>query len=85
VAQRFLHRFYFVVSGSFEDAEYRNNFSDSFSSLGYDYFSLRPEVSYTPTSGCELRIFYQYRQSLAEGGQAGFIDDQTGVSASFTY
>jgi hypothetical protein len=85
VAQRFLHRFTVSVAGTFEDAQYRDNFSDSFSSLGYDYFSLRPEVSFTPLTGCELRIFYQYRRSLAEGGVAGFTDDQTGVSAAFTY
>ena len=85
VSHRFLQRYSFAVSGAFEDAKYRDNFANAFASEGYDYFSIRPEVTYTPRIGWELRLFYQYRQSLAEGGVAGFDDNQAGLSASYTY
>jgi hypothetical protein len=85
VSQRFVHKFYLILSGAFENAQYRDNFSDSDTGQGYNYLSIRPELAYTPVSGCELKIFYQYRDNLAHGGIASFTDDQLGFSAAFTY
>ena len=84
VAQRFLRKFLFVVSGTFENSQYRDNFSDSFGNQSYDYLSIRPEVSWTPFSGWQVRAFYQYRKSIASG-IPGFVDDQVGMSLDVTY
>ena len=85
ISQRFLRRFHFSVAGAFEDAQYRDNFNDASARQAYDYFSIQPAVKYEPRAGFQLQLFYQYRQSLAEGGVASFRDNEAGLDATFTY
>jgi hypothetical protein len=85
LSQRFLQKFYVTVSAAVEDAQYRDNFSNAFSNQSYDFFSVRAAVAFRPTVWCELSIFYQYRDNMAEGGADPFTDDQAGFLARFTY
>jgi hypothetical protein len=85
IVQRFLQRFYFTVSGVFENAQYQDNFTVTSAPQNYDYVSIRPGLEFTPTNGWDLKIFYQYRTSTAEGGLTAFSDDEFGFSAEFLY
>jgi hypothetical protein len=84
-SQRLLHEIYFVLSGAFENATYQDNVSDASTGQSYNYFTIRPGVSFAPTDWCQLNFFYEYRTNLAEGDLESFSDNQAGFSASFTY
>jgi len=78
-------RFHLSLAATFEDAQYFNNFRDAEGPQAYDYIAVRPSVAYQLRSNFRFELFYQYRQSLAEGGVAAFTDNQAGFSAQFNY
>jgi hypothetical protein len=84
-SQRFFRKFYFVVSGVFENAEYEDNLSDSSSNVRYNYYSVQPAISFQPTTWCDLTLFYQHREDISQATAPGFTDNQVGFTAKFTY
>ena len=84
-SQRFARRFHITLAGTFQNAQYRDNFTDDPVPQAYDYFSIQPAIRYEAPEGYSFQIFYQYRQSLAQGGVASFNDNEAGFTASFTY
>jgi hypothetical protein len=84
VTQRFFQKFYAVLTASFENAVYEDNFTTQSSNLSYNYFSVRPALAFRPTEWCELSIFYQYRENVSDTIDA-FTDNQAAFQSRFTY
>lgn len=84
ITQRFCQRVYASLSASFENAAYTDNLTNSGTDIGYNYFSVRASVDYTPTRWCELSLFYQYRETVSSTVTA-FSDDQAGFQSRFVY
>ena len=52
------------MTGSFEDANYENNFTVQTDRLSYDYFSVQPLLNYRPNDWCSLNLYYEFRQNI---------------------
>jgi hypothetical protein len=84
LTQRFFQKFYATLTASYENADYEDNLGGQSSDLGYNYFSVRPELSFRPTDWCQLGIYYQYRRNVSSTVDA-FTDNQAGFQSRFTY
>jgi hypothetical protein len=84
LTQRFFQKFYATITASYENADYEDNLGGQSSDLGYNYFSVRPELSFRPTDWCQLGIYYQYRRNVSSTVDA-FTDNQAGFQSRFTY
>jgi hypothetical protein len=84
LTQRFFQKFYATLTASYENADYEDNLGGQSSGLGYNYFSVRPELSFRPTAWCQLGIYYQYRRNVSSTVDA-FTDNQAGFQSRFTY
>ena len=84
ITQRFFQKFYGIVTASFENAVYEDNLPHQSSNLGYNYFSVRPALTFRPADWCSLSIYYEFRESVSSTVDA-FTDNQVGFQSRFTY
>jgi hypothetical protein len=84
ITQRFFNKIFAVFTASFENASYEDNVTQQQGALAYNFFSLRPSLSYRLADWCQLSVFYQYRENVSQTIDA-FTDNQVGFESRFTY
>ena len=84
--QRFLEKFFFGLSGGFENADYEAAAAGAvFANRNDDFFSVRPSLTWMPNERLVVEAFYLYRQNESNIQFAEFWNNQVGLSASFRY
>jgi hypothetical protein len=84
--QRFLEKFFFGLSGGFENTDYEAASTGAvFANRDDDFFSVRPSLTWLPNERLRVEAFYLYRQNESNIQSAEFWNNQIGLSASFRY
>lgn len=84
LSQRFIQQIYGTIALSYANAAYQSNSNSGSGGLNYNFYSIKPSLSYQPVEWCNLGVFYQYRENVTSSSNA-FKDNQVGFNATFQY
>lgn len=85
VRQRFLQRFYFSVTGGYENLRYEQVASTAEASRRDHYFFGRAAVAFDVTRWCNAELFYNLQRDSSSLAENSFTDNQVGLEFDFAF
>ena len=84
--QGFLENFTAGLDLGYNNSNYINvTPSQTYSGLTYNYYTVRPSITWAPNKHFTTSVYYQYQKNASTIPGSGFEDNQVGISGSVAY
>ncbi len=85
IRQRFLQRFYFIVTTGYENLDYAQAAANVTASREDHYLFERLSVAFDVTQWCNTNVFYVHQRNSSSDALQSFTDNQVGMEVNFSF